>query len=164
MPVGFCYVDDLVHFQIDLSAGVVLLALTILPTAAACGPKPTRAPANEPTVLSSSNSPSTTTGENARMKTEVPKRILDPILNEASKLANVPREQLVIVHAQAVVWNDGSLGCPEPGMEYAQALVNGYWVVINASGQTYDFRAGRDESSRLCPKARAPPPLPSDAA
>jgi len=55
----------------------------------------------------------------------VPEAILDRILIETAKLANILREQLVIVRAESVVWNDGSLGCPEPGMEYAQALVNG---------------------------------------
>jgi hypothetical protein len=97
------------------------------------------------------------------MKTAVPKGILDPILKEAAALANVPREQLVIVRAEAVVWNDGSLGCPEPGMEYTQSLVNGYWVVINAAGQTYDFRVGPGGSFRLCPAGRGRPPSPSDA-
>jgi hypothetical protein len=47
----------------------------------------------------------------------------------------------VIVRAESVVWNDGSLGCPEPGNMYTEALVNGYWVIIRARGQTYDFRA-----------------------
>ena len=97
------------------------------------------------------------------MKTGVPKGILDPILKETAKLANVPREQLAIVRAEAVVWSDGSLGCPEPGMEYAQMLVNGYWVVINAARQTYDFRVSRDGSFRLCPAGRGRPPRQSDA-
>jgi hypothetical protein len=96
------------------------------------------------------------------MRTAVPKGILDPLLKEAAKLANVPQEQLAIVRAEAVVWGDGSFGCPEPGMEYAQILVNGYWVVINAAGQTYDFRVGRDGSFRLCPQGRGHAPLPSD--
>jgi hypothetical protein len=103
------------------------------------------------------------TEENAPVKTGVPKGILDPILNEAAKLANVSREELVIVRAEPVVWSDGSLGCPEPGMEYTQMLTNGYWVVINAAGQTYDFRVSRDGSFRLCPPGRGHPPLPSDA-
>jgi hypothetical protein len=97
------------------------------------------------------------------MKIGVPKEILDPILNEASKLARVTHEKLVIVRAEAVVWNDGSLGCPEPGMQYTQAIVNGYWVVIKAAGQTYDFRVGRGGSFRLCPQGRGHPPLPSNA-
>ena len=69
------------------------------------------------------------------MKGQVPQTILESILKEAAALAKVSHEQLVIVRAQSVVWNDGSLGCPEPGMMYTQALVNGYWVVIEAAGQ-----------------------------
>jgi hypothetical protein len=105
----------------------------------------------------------TSTPQAPRVESQVPEAILGPILKEAAKLATVPREQLVVVRAESVVWNDGSLGCPEPGMEYAQALVNGYWVVIKAAGKVYDFRAGRDGSFRLCPEGRGHPPLPSDA-
>ena len=93
---------------------------------------------------------------------QVPEAILNSILKEAAKRANVPPQELVIVRAEAVVWNDGSLGCPEPGMEYTQALINGYWVVIKAAAQTYDFRVDRGGSFRLCPEGRGHPPLPSN--
>jgi hypothetical protein len=96
------------------------------------------------------------------VKGEVPQRILHPILKEAAALAKVAHEKLVILRAQPVVWNDGSLGCPEPGMMYTQALVNGYWVVINAGGETYDFRVGRDGRFRLCPEGRGRPPSQSN--
>ena len=92
------------------------------------------------------------------MKGEVPQGILEPILNKAAALAKVAREQLVIVRAESVVWNDGSLGCPEPGMMYTQALVNGYWVVIEAAGQKYDFRVDRSGRFQLCPAGRGRPP------
>ena len=105
----------------------------------------------------------TSTPQQSRVESQLPEAILGPILKDAAKLANVPREQLVIVRAESVVWNDGSLGCPEPGMEYAQALVNGYWVVIKAAGKVYDFRAGRDGSFRLCPEGCGHQPLPPDA-
>jgi len=101
---------------------------------------------------------STPAEETLPIKGEVPQRILDPILNEAAALANVPREQLVIVRAESVVWNDGSLGCPEPGMMSTQALVNGYWVVIEAGSQKYDFRVSSGGSFRLCPPGRGQPP------
>jgi hypothetical protein len=105
----------------------------------------------------------TSTPQMSRVESQVPEAILDPILNEAAKLANVPPQQLVIVRAESVVWNDGSLGCPEPGMEYAQALINGYWVLIKAAGQTFDFRVGGGGSFRLCPQGRGRPPRPSNA-
>jgi hypothetical protein len=99
----------------------------------------------------------TLTEENPPVKGEVPKGILDPILNEAAALANIAREQLVIVRAEPVVWNDGSLGCPEPGMMYTQALVNEYWVIVEAAGKKYDFRVDRG-NFRLCPPGRGHPP------
>jgi hypothetical protein len=102
-------------------------------------------------------------GETSPVQRRVPQAILDPILKEAAALANVPREQLVIVRAEPVVWNDGSLGCPEPGMMYTQAVINGYWVVIRAAGQTYDFRVGRGGSFQLCPAGRGHPPRTSNA-
>jgi hypothetical protein len=113
-------------------------------------------------TLSATAAP-TPAGETPLVRGNVPKDILDPILKEAAALAKVTREQLVIVRAEPVVWNDGSLGCPEPGKMYTQALVNGYWVVIEAAGKTYDFRVGRGGSFRLCPAGRGHPPLPSDA-
>ena len=92
------------------------------------------------------------------MKGEVPQAILESILKEAAALAKVDRRKIKIVRAESVVWGDGSVGCPEPGMMYTQALVNGYWVVIEAGGQKYDFRVGRDGSFRLCPPGRGQPP------
>jgi len=95
------------------------------------------------------------------MHSQVPQALLEPVLDKAAALAKVGREQLVIVRAEPALWNDGSLGCPEPGVGYTQALVNGYWVVIKAAGQTYDFRMGRGGSYRLCPAGQGHPPLPS---
>jgi hypothetical protein len=92
------------------------------------------------------------------VKEDVLQGILDSILSETARLAKVRREQLVIVRAESVVWNDGSLGCLEPGMMYTQALVNGYWVVIDAAGRKYDFRVGSRGKFRLCPPGRGHPP------
>ena len=97
------------------------------------------------------------------MKGEVPQAILEPILKEATALAKVGRDQLVVVRAESVVWNDGSLGCPEPGMMYTQALVNGYWILIEAAGRTYDFRVGSGGSFRLCPVGQGHPPSQANA-
>jgi hypothetical protein len=78
-------------------------------------------------------------------------------------LAKLDREQLVIVCAESVVWNDGSLGCPEPGMMYTQALLNGYWAVIEAAGQKSDFCVGSGGNFRLCPPSQGHPPPQASA-
>jgi hypothetical protein len=97
------------------------------------------------------------------MQERVPPKILQSILEETATLANVPREKLTIIRAEPVVWNDGSLGCPEPGMMYTQALVNGYWVVIDAGGRTYDFRVDAGGRFHLCPAGRGRPPRQPNA-
>src|SRR5262245_10943207 len=104
----------------------------------------------------------TSTPHTSRVAPQVPEAILNSILMEAAKLTNVSPQELVIARAEAVVWNDGSLGCPEPGMQYTQALINGYWVVIKAAAQTYDFRVDRGGSFRLCPEGRGRPPSQRD--
>lgn len=81
---------------------------------------------------------------------EVPDAILQPILDDAADRSGVPPEELEVVRAEAVVWPDGSLGCPEPGTMYTQALVDGYWVVVDADGTELDYRIGSSGSFRLC--------------
>jgi hypothetical protein len=118
---------------------------------------------DERAPLATPSATPTAIGKSPSMEIKVPQAILEPILAEAAARAKVARDKLVIVRAESVVWGDGSLGCPEPGMEYTQALVNGYWVVIDAAGQTYDFRVGHGGSFQLCPAGRGRPPRPSDA-
>jgi len=109
-------------------------------------------------VRSSGMADSSTKEENNRLKGEVPQAILEAILKEVAALARVGPEQVAIARAESVVWSDGSLGCPEPGMMYTQALVNGYWVVIDAAGQRYDFRVDSRGNFRLCPPGQGHPP------
>lgn len=55
-----------------------------------------------------------------------------------------------VVEATWTTWNDASLGCPEPGMSYTQALVDGWRIVVKAGGSTYDYRFGGDSTPLLC--------------
>ncbi len=138
----------------DQRVGAVALALAATLAVAVCAEEP-----NKPLpVLTPLNTP-TRESPSMPMQTAVPKEILEPVLIKAVELAKVGREQLVIVRAEPAVWNDGSLGCSQPGANYTQALVNGYWVVISAASQTYDFRLGRGGSFRLCPEGQGQPPL-----
>ena len=47
-------------------------------------------------------------------------------------------------------WSDGSLGCPEPGMMYTQALVDGYQVIVEANGTQLDYRGSGPGQFRVC--------------
>jgi hypothetical protein len=51
---------------------------------------------------------------------------------------------------EAVDWSDTSLGCPEPGMAYAQVITPGYLIVLGAAGQTYEYHTDEHSSVVLC--------------
>ncbi len=81
---------------------------------------------------------------------EVPEAVLASILEDAARRTGADPATAKVVRAEAVTWSDGSLGCPEPGMFYTQALVDGYWVVVELGGVTLDYRVGSRGAFRLC--------------
>ena len=81
---------------------------------------------------------------------EVPEALLGQILADAAGRADVDADAIEVVSAEAVTWSDGSLDCPEPGMLYTQALVDGYHVVLDADGTELDYRATASGTYRLC--------------
>jgi len=91
------------------------LALTaMLPLAK---PRPDEGKQTETEIVKSFGmADSPTKGEAKRVKGEVPQAILEAILKEVAALERAGPDQVAIERAESVVWNDGSLGCPEPGM------------------------------------------------
>lgn len=57
-----------------------------------------------------------------------------------------PDADIAVVSVEEVDWPDGSLGCPQPGMVYTQAIVNGSKIVLSHDGILYHYHqaAGRD--------------------
>jgi hypothetical protein len=49
-----------------------------------------------------------------------------------------------------VDWSDTSLGCPEPGMMYAQVITPGFLVMIEAEGQQYEYHTDESRFVVLC--------------
>ena len=50
---------------------------------------------------------------------------------------------------EKVTWPDSSLGCPEPGMMYAQMLTRGYRFKLQSGGEIYEYHAS-EQSVKLC--------------
>lgn len=80
----------------------------------------------------------------------VPEAIVSSVLADASRLSDLPEESLSVVRAEAVDWPDGSLGCPEPGKLYTQAIVAGYWVIVESPDRVFDYRITADGRLELC--------------
>jgi hypothetical protein len=63
---------------------------------------------------------------------------------------------ITVVSTDEVTWRDGSMGCPEPGMNYTQALVPGIRVVLELDGVRYEYHSGGGRSMFLCEKPQQP--------
>ena len=153
----------------------VVIGLVLAATTAACGSdagdgETTVAPEPVPTVT---NSP-----ESRPAPEDLPDRVpsstaagpgageADPGLVASIKQDLIDRtganeSEISVSRAEEAIWNDGSLGCAEPGQIYTQAIVNGFWVVLEYGGQTFDYRATGSGSFKLCEGFAAPPGNPT---
>ncbi len=82
---------------------------------------------------------------------EVPDDLLQKIFADLEKQSGTNRSEFALLTAESAQWPDGSLGCPEPGQMYTQALVDGYRIVIGITDQKYDYRASEKGFFKLCP-------------
>jgi len=86
--------------------------------------------------------------------------VVEAAIDDAVERTGLERDAIKVLSADAVTWGDGSLGCPEPGMMYTQALVPGYRVRLEAGGAVLDYHASARGRPSLCPAGRAQDPLP----
>jgi hypothetical protein len=58
---------------------------------------------------------------------------------DAAGRAGLAHADVRAVRVEARVWSDRSLGCPRPGMGYAQAITPGYLIVVEAAGRELEY-------------------------
>jgi hypothetical protein len=69
----------------------------------------------------------------------------------ADLASRLPADALIgVTVAHELTWPDGSLGCPEPGMTYTQALVPGYRIELTADGVVYEYHGATGQDPFLC--------------
>lgn len=80
----------------------------------------------------------------------------------ASRQGADPQDIRIVV-AESVTWRDGSLGCPQEGMSYTQALTQGSRFKLELAGSTFWYHQGADRAPFLCLDPRDPLPGHGDA-
>lgn len=76
--------------------------------------------------------------------------VVEASRTDLATLLGVEESSIEVAEAKRVTWRDGSLGCPQPGMMYTQALVEGSRVVLEHDARFYDYHAGADDDPFLC--------------
>jgi hypothetical protein len=73
----------------------------------------------------------------------------------------VEESEITVAGFREVTWRDGSIGCPEPGMMYTQALVPGRQLVLAIDNDLYAYNAADDGEFTFCAKPQDPAPTGS---
>jgi len=78
-----------------------------------------------------------------------PTQLIERAKAEVAGLARSSAESVQVVSVEAVDWSDSSLGCPKPGMMYAQVITPGYQIVLESGGRTYEFHTTQNPEGPL---------------
>ena len=115
--------------------------------------KPTSAISPAPTAVQ--NTAAVPTAEPAPLVVDLGKVELNLLKAELAKKLQVTEKSLVTVVVEAVDWGDASLGCPEPGMMYAQVITPGHRVVLAVDGKQYTYHTALAGNYVLCERAKS---------
>ena len=141
---------------------LTLIPATATPTLTPAAPTPTPQTLTSPEDLQ----PTRPAGTVEPVSSGAPLLETDPVAAELAALAqrllaeqaNLPVRRVRVVDVQAVVWPDTSLGCPQPDQGYAQVLVPGYRIVVEAAGEQVIFHTDFDRALPCAPEDEQRPP------
>lgn len=78
---------------------------------------------------------------------------------DLARRLDVGTDQVALSGANPVTWRSGALGCPEPGMNYTQALTSGVLIYLRVGQDAYRYHAKSDGKPFYCPRERAETPV-----
>lgn len=150
--------------------GTLIGVVALVTAASGCATDSTAEPAESPEVsVTSQPTPSSSTPPlvvTATPSGPVSQAIMESpdvqaaIADWAERRGVEPATVSVVSHAE-VTWSDGSLGCPEKGRMYTQALVPGRLLVLSAEGRAASYHAAAKGPFSYC--ATPVPPASSGA-
>lgn len=88
---------------------------------------------------------------------------VDAARQDLANRSGVTAEDISVIEAREVTWSDGAMGCPEEDMMYTQALVPGYFILLDDGEKRYAYHAGRDGKPFYCPAERSRAPTRNDS-
>ena len=78
------------------------------------------------------------------------KPLVDLAIADLARRLNVDGASITVVEVRPMVWPDGALGCPKPGMAYPQVRQEGSLIRLTTRGQEYAYHSGGSRPPFLC--------------
>ena len=67
----------------------------------------------------------------------------------AARLSIAP-DRISVATARVVTWPNAALGCPKPGMAYADQVIDGALIILRVDERSYEYHSGGDTAPFLC--------------
>ena len=74
-----------------------------------------------------------------------------PVIAAIAKDLDVPATSLHVITVEPRDWPDSSLGCPRPDMLYAQVITPGYVILVEVSGERFEYHTDERGNIVRCP-------------
>ena len=81
---------------------------------------------------------------------EAPSALLTAVKDDLARRLLVKSDTIAVVSAVQVTWPDGGMGCGRPGEAYTQATIQGYKIILSASGKEYPYHSDLRGRFILC--------------
>jgi hypothetical protein len=105
--------------------------------APAAAPSPARSPASADRPVRPASTP--------RLAHPSPEPLVALATADAARQTQADQSDVRIVQVEAREWPDRSLGCPRPGLGYAQAITPGYLIVVESRGRRLEYHTDHAE-------------------
>jgi hypothetical protein len=69
----------------------------------------------------------------------IPASVRRAVVMDAARRFQVAESAVVLARAEKVTWSDGSLGCPQSGRMYTQALVPGFRLIAKTADGELEY-------------------------
>ena len=75
---------------------------------------------------------------------------VDEAKQDLAQRQSISTEQIELLSFEPQVWPNAGMGCPQPGMMYAQVMVEGYLIRLVAGDEIYNYHGGGNRAPFLC--------------
>lgn len=65
--------------------------------------------------------------------------LIERAKTDLAQRLSIPESQIKAIETKEAAWPDASLGCPQPGIAYAQIPTPGYLVMLEVAGNEYEY-------------------------
>jgi hypothetical protein len=84
--------------------------------------------------------------------------LIEKAREDLAKKLSITTTLINVLEAKEVTWPDSSLGCPQPGMAYADVLTPGYLIILNANDYAYEYHTSKNTDIFFCENPTPPVP------